>query len=94
MNWYGTVNVAEPTMEPIDTYEDHRMAMAFAPAAIKYPGLKINNPQVVSKSYPKFWEDMRERDWKTSDPSQGDCLTDAKWMSFSTNIFEKEWNDN
>jgi 3-phosphoshikimate 1-carboxyvinyltransferase len=70
----------EPTMEPIDTYEDHRMAMAFAPAAIKYPGLKINNPQVVSKSYPKFWEDLREAGFKTSpDPSQGgECLTDAK----------------
>lgn len=50
----------EPTFEPIDTYEDHRMAMAFAPAAIKYPGLKINNPEVVSKSYPHFWEDLKQ----------------------------------
>ncbi|MDO4160754.1 MAG: 3-phosphoshikimate 1-carboxyvinyltransferase [Prevotellaceae bacterium] len=44
----------------IDTYEDHRMAMAFAPAAIVKPGLKINNPQVVSKSYPHFWDDLRK----------------------------------
>ena len=36
------------------------MAMAFAPAAIKYPGLKINNPEVVSKSYPHFWEDLKQ----------------------------------
>ncbi len=43
----------------IDTYEDHRMAMAFAPAAIKTGSLKINNPQVVSKSYPRFWEDLK-----------------------------------
>lgn len=50
----------EPTFEPIDTYEDHRMAMAFAPAAIKFPGLKINNPEVVSKSYPHFWEDLKQ----------------------------------
>lgn len=43
----------------INTYEDHRMAMAFAPAAILFPGLKIDNPQVVSKSYPHFWDDLR-----------------------------------
>lgn len=43
----------------IDTYEDHRMAMAFAPCALKCEDLKINNPQVVSKSYPHFWEDLR-----------------------------------
>ncbi len=49
----------EPTFEPIDTYEDHRMAMAFAPAAIKFPGLRINHPEVVSKSYPHFWDDLR-----------------------------------
>ncbi len=42
----------------INTYEDHRMAMAFAPAAISFPGLKIDNPQVVSKSYPHFWSDL------------------------------------
>ena len=49
----------EPTGEAIDTYEDHRMALAFAPFAMKQPGLRINNPQVVSKSYPKFWEDLK-----------------------------------
>ena len=43
----------------IDTYEDHRMALAFAPAALRFEGLKINNPQVVTKSYPKFWEDIK-----------------------------------
>ena len=49
-----------PSMEPIDTYEDHRMAMAFAAAAIKYPGLRINNPEVVTKSYPDFWEHLQQ----------------------------------
>lgn len=44
----------------IDTYEDHRMAMAFAPACIMYPGLRINNPEVVSKSYPRYWDDLRQ----------------------------------
>lgn len=42
----------------INTYEDHRMAMAFAPAAIVFPQLRINNPEVVSKSYPHFWKDL------------------------------------
>lgn len=42
----------------IDTYNDHRMAMAFAPLAILVP-LKINNPEVVSKSYKNFWSDLK-----------------------------------
>jgi 3-phosphoshikimate 1-carboxyvinyltransferase len=50
----------EPTFDPIDTYEDHRMAMAFAPLAIKFPGLRINNPEVVSKSYPNYWDDLHQ----------------------------------
>ena len=49
----------EPQFEQgIDTYEDHRMALAFAPFALKHDGLIINNPQVVTKSYPKFWCDV------------------------------------
>ena len=50
----------EASMEPIDTYEDHRMALAFAPLCIKFPGLRINNPQVVTKSYPHFWDHLRQ----------------------------------
>jgi 3-phosphoshikimate 1-carboxyvinyltransferase len=42
----------------IETYQDHRMAMAFAPASLKYP-ITILKPEVVSKSYPKFWEDVK-----------------------------------
>ena len=43
----------------IDTYEDHRMALSFAPASLCIDGLRINNPQVVTKSYPHFWEDIK-----------------------------------
>ncbi|RYJ43440.1 3-phosphoshikimate 1-carboxyvinyltransferase [Flavobacterium beibuense] len=43
----------------IDTYNDHRMAMAFAPLALKVP-IIINDAQVVSKSYPAFWEDFKK----------------------------------
>lgn len=51
----------EPDENPaIDTYEDHRMAMAFAPLAIKMPHIIINDPHVVSKSYPHYWDDMRK----------------------------------
>ena len=46
----------------IDTYNDHRMAMAFAPMALKVP-ININNAGVVSKSYPDFWDDLRKIDF-------------------------------
>lgn len=44
----------------IHTYEDHRMAMAFAPAALRLPHIEIAEPQVVSKSYPGYWEDLKK----------------------------------
>lgn len=43
----------------IATYQDHRMAMAFAPLALKVP-IQINDAEVVSKSYPDFWEDLKK----------------------------------
>ncbi|MBC7523729.1 MAG: 3-phosphoshikimate 1-carboxyvinyltransferase [Flavobacterium sp.] len=42
----------------ITTYQDHRMAMAFAPLALKVP-ISIENAEVVSKSYPTFWDDLK-----------------------------------
>lgn len=47
--------VSEPVS--ISTYDDHRMAMAFAPVGLTRP-IIIKNPEVVSKSYPNFWEDL------------------------------------
>lgn len=44
--------------EGIDTYEDHRMALAFAPASLRVESLRINHPEVVTKSYPQYWEDL------------------------------------
>ena len=49
----------ERSGEAIDTYEDHRMAMAFAPACLVLPDICINDPHVVSKSYPRYWDDLR-----------------------------------
>lgn len=43
----------------IDTYKDHRMAMAFAPLASK-KSMIINDPDVVVKSYPTYWEDLKK----------------------------------
>ena len=43
---------------PVFTYEDHRMAMAFAPLCLKTGSIKIEHPEVVSKSYPKYWDDL------------------------------------
>jgi len=54
--WQGKRCEPETTIS-IATYEDHRMAMAFAPAAL-ITALTIEEPQVVSKSYPTFWEDI------------------------------------
>lgn len=44
----------------IATYNDHRMAMAFAPVSLKMPNIIIEHPEVVSKSYPHFWEDLQQ----------------------------------
>ena len=51
----------QPEAQPvIQTYEDHRMAMAFAPAALRCPEMRIAEPQVVSKSYPAYWEHLQQ----------------------------------
>ena len=50
----------------IETYNDHRMAMSFAPLCLKFEELQINNPEVVSKSYPNFWEDLKKGGFKIS----------------------------
>jgi 3-phosphoshikimate 1-carboxyvinyltransferase len=61
--WSGENPTNLPKVEAlppsIATYEDHRMAMAFAPAALIQP-IVIEEPQVVSKSYPSFWDDFEK----------------------------------
>lgn len=52
----GTHNLQ--TQPSFATYKDHRMAMAFAPLALKHTVL-IENPDVVVKSYPSFWDDLK-----------------------------------
>lgn len=58
ISWYGErINISQqpPT---IDTHGDHRIAMAFAPAAVRFPGLIIHDADVVSKSYPSLWRHL------------------------------------
>lgn len=60
LRWDGKTTEAQP-LPHIATFNDHRMAMAFAPAATKLPdGLIIDDAEVVSKSYPDFWEHLKQ----------------------------------
>lgn len=48
----------KPSQIPVETYNDHRIAMAFAPLVLLFGKIVINNPSVVKKSYPRFWEHL------------------------------------
>lgn len=56
-----------PETITIETYEDHRMAMAFAPLALKVPKVIIEDPAVVGKSYPSFWDDLEKAGFSAMD---------------------------
>ncbi len=55
-----TVYGGNPSAATIHTYGDHRMAMAFAVAGTKLKGMKIENPEVVNKTFPSFWDKLSE----------------------------------
>jgi len=61
LDWDGTINETLVQKEPvIATYDDHRMAMAFAPVAIFSGSVRIDDAMVVTKSYPSFYDDLRK----------------------------------
>ena len=63
LEWHG--ERCDPASNPhIATYADHRMAMAFAPAAILFPGIVVEDAEVVSKSYPHFWDHLEGSGFK------------------------------
>ncbi len=66
LEWDGERCLTDETVV-INTYDDHRMAMAFAPVSIKFKDLYINNPEVVAKSYPSFWEDLQRGGFKLNE---------------------------
>lgn len=57
IEWNGDYREKQSTAV-ISTYKDHRMAMAFAPIAFVMGDIKIDDPMVVTKSYPRYWEDF------------------------------------
>ena len=57
LSWDGAAGEAA-AYPRILTYDDHRMAMAFAPAAIRFPSLTVLDAGVVSKSYPDYWRHL------------------------------------
>lgn len=59
--------VYAPDQVTFDTYEDHRMAMAFAPLALVFEQVTINDPIVVEKSYPDFWNHLEQQGFKFRD---------------------------
>lgn len=61
-----TIFGGNPNPALIDTYHDHRMAMAFAVAGTKLTGIKINHPEVVNKTFPEFWEKLSSLGVKTN----------------------------
>ena len=54
---YGSSSINPTTIE---TYDDHRMAMAFAVLGAKFNGITIEDPTVVTKSFPEFWDRISE----------------------------------
>lgn len=62
-----TAGVNQPDTLTFDTYEDHRMAMAFAPLALLFKEVLINEPQVVEKSYPAFWDHLQHQGFQISE---------------------------
>jgi len=63
---YIVIYGGNPHGDAIETYNDHRMAMAFAVAGVRIPGMEIVNPEVVNKSFPEFWTYLNNIGVKTS----------------------------
>ena len=60
ISWYGERVDVGQNPPVIDPHGDHRMAMAFAPAAVRFPGIIITDAAVVSKSYPSYWRHLEQ----------------------------------
>lgn len=69
--WEGAA--CPPSDEPIETYKDHRMAMSFAVASLARERVRIADPGVVSKSYPRFWDDLRSMGFTVEEEEEGRC---------------------
>lgn len=63
IEWDGQ-KVAPEKQPIIETYHDHRMAMSFAPLSLIFKDIVIEDPEVVNKSYPSFWDDLKKCGFK------------------------------
>lgn len=67
----NSMEITTPDLYPpkaaIKTYEDHRMAMSFAAIAMRYDAVMIEHPDVVKKSYPGFWNDLKKAGFTVHD---------------------------
>lgn len=66
LSWNGE-RTTEAEVPSITTYEDHRMAMAFAPCALVRGSIEIEHPEVVTKSYPTYWDTLRGAGFQIAD---------------------------
>lgn len=60
LKWDGTFPLEKQLLAEIETYHDHRMALAFAPACQTVGPIAILDPMVITKSYPGYWEDLKK----------------------------------
>jgi len=67
LKWDGTFPLEKHAVPEIETYHDHRMALAFAPACQVYGPVAILDPMVITKSYPNYWEDLKMAGFEISE---------------------------
>jgi 3-phosphoshikimate 1-carboxyvinyltransferase len=68
LEWNGIIDHSSLLEHPvIDTYDDHRMAMALAPMALTGRKVIIREPLVVTKSYPGFWDDLKSAGFRITE---------------------------
>ena len=70
ISWYGERCAVGPEPLVIDPHDDHRLAMAFAPAAVRHPGLIIADADVVNKSYPAYWRHLAQAGFTVNELAQ------------------------
>ncbi len=67
LSWNGRKDRAQAGIPIFDTYHDHRMALAFAPLAMVTNGVMIDDPGVIVKSYPGYWDDLKNLGFAVKD---------------------------
>lgn len=87
------IHGGNPKAASIATYGDHRMAMAFAVAGAALPGMAIEDPSVVNKTYPTFWNDLQRLGMIPDEPASV-CKTVAASVGKAAGQPDKTTSDN